>query len=158
MKILLRLCFVSLMVFGIASQYAAGRDATAAADAQSRLVDGLKRLHLHIEPATSDDVFSARSPSCEAPIKLTLARIDGGDADTLVRLRSPDHEIRYVYLGSVDAKRSEASILLRWLLTHVRFVLGLSPMDAPSQLVLVVLPKSCPDLAALPWSALSPGT
>lgn len=158
MKILLRLCFVSLMIFGLASQCAAGRVGVVAADAQGRLFDGLKRLDLQIEHATTDDVLTARSRSCKAPIQLTLSRIDGADDDTLAQLRSPDDSVRYIYLGSVEAKRSQPSIMLRWLQAHILFVLGLRPLDAPSQLVFVVLPGTCPDLAALPWSALSPGS
>ena len=158
MKILLRLCFVSLIVLGSASQCAAGRDGVAAADAQSRLSYGLERLDLHIDSATTDDVLRVRSPSCKAPIRLTLARIDGGNADTLAQLGSPNDDIRYIYLGSVEAKWSQTTILLRWLQTHVRFALGLISMDAPSQFVLLMLPKTCPDLAALPWSTLSPGS
>ena len=158
MKALIRVCFVSLMVFGVASQFAAPRADGAAADAQGRLFDGLKRLNLHIDRAPTDDVIIARSPSCQAPIQLTLARIDGGDADTLVKLRSPNDDIRYIYLGSADAQRNQMSILRRWLQAHVLFVVGRAPIDAPSQLVFVVLPKNCPDLAALPWTILSPGS
>jgi hypothetical protein len=158
MRTLLRLCFVSLMVLAIASQYAVGREGVVAADAQGRLFDGLRRLNLHIDPSPTDGVITARSPSCEAPIQLTLARIDGGDADTLTKLRSPNDDIRYVYLGSADAQRNQISMLLRWSEAHALFVLGLAPIDAPSRLVFVVLPKNCPDLAALPWSTLSPGT
>ncbi len=156
MKTLLRLCFVSLMVLAIASQYAAGREGVVVADAQGRLFDGLRRLNLHIDRYT-DGVITARSPSCEAPIQLTLARIDGGDADTLTKLRSPNDDIRYIYLGSADAQWNQISMLLRWSEAHALFVLGLAPIDAPSQLVFVMLPKNCPDLATLPWSTLSPG-
>jgi hypothetical protein len=156
MKILLRLCFISLIVFGLASQYAAGREGVIAADAQGRLFSGLKQLDLHIDRRNTDNVFTARSPSCEAPIQLALSRIDGADDDTLAQFRSPSGSVRYIYLGSVAAKRSQSSILLRWLQAHVLFVLGLRPLDAPSQLVFVALPGACPDLAALPWSALSP--
>jgi len=158
MKTLIRVCFVSLMVFGVASQFAAPRDDGAAAAAQGRLFDGLKRLDLHIDRAPTDDVITARAPSCQAPIQLTLARIDGGDADTLAKLRSPNDDIRYVYLGSADAQRNQMSILRRWLEAHVLFVLGRARIDAPSQLVFVELPRNCPDLAALPWTALSPGS
>jgi hypothetical protein len=158
MKILLRLCFVSLILFGLASQFAAGREGVVAADARGRLFDGLKRLDLHIDGAATDDVLTARSPSCQAPIQLALSRIDGADDGTLAQLRSPDDTVRYIYLGSVEPKRSQPTILLRWLKARALFVTGLRPLDAPSQLVFVALPGTCPDLAALPWSALSPAS
>jgi hypothetical protein len=35
-------------------------------------------------------------------------------------------------------------------------VLGLRPGEVPRQMVLVTLPPSCPELAALDWAKLSP--
>jgi hypothetical protein len=156
MKILLRCSFIALIVLGVVIQVTGTRRGEPDGKPMASLSAGLERLHLHTSGATSAEVLTGVAPSCGQPIHARLLRIDGSQDEWLRDIRLNDEVIRYVYLGSVSENRDKVRLLSHWIWANVRHIAGWRTARPRFELVLIVLPRSCPDLATLDWASLSP--
>lgn len=157
MKALLRCGFLALIASCLAIQTIASQRGNTDSDPRATLVAGLERLGIQTDRSMSTGVLVGHSPSCVQPIHLMLLPISGKEDEQVSDLGLANEATRYVYLGSVEKKRSEATVLSRWLLARARFIVGLSAVNPDDSLVLVLLPRACPGLDTLEWATLSPG-
>jgi hypothetical protein len=156
MKTLLRCGFVALIVLSVAIQLTHGRRGSADSDPLAALAAGLERLNVRTGRPAAGDILTGHAPSCQQPLQAMLLRIDGADDGRMRGLRPDGGAARYIYLGAVTEQPNRAVILGRWVEASVLFTVGLRATRPQSLLVLVVLPRACPDLAALEWATLSP--
>jgi hypothetical protein len=158
MKALLRLCWITLIVLGIIIQFTRGRRSEADSDLMASLAAGLEQLGVQTEAPTAAGILTGHAQSCEQPLHVMLVGIDGAEEEWLggISQGQSGSMLRYVYLGSVDDTRDRAAMFGRWIWADVLFTVGLRPAKPRPKFVLVVLPKTCPELAALRWSVLSP--
>ena len=156
MKAMLRCGYLALIVLGIAIQVTHGQTATINTDPMAALAAGLRRLKIEPGAPTPDGILTGHTPSCGQPITATVLRIDGADDERVRDLRLDDRLLRYVFLGSVYETRNSFGIAGRWIWASALFNLGLRSSRPAPRLVLVVLPRACPEVAALAWTILSP--
>jgi len=158
MKTLLRLGWITLIVLGIAIQFTRGRRSDADSDLMAGLAAGLEQLDVQTEGPNAAGILTGHSQSCDQALHAMLVGIDGAEEEWLggIRQSQSSNMLRYVYLGSVGDTRDRPAMFRRWIWADVLFTVGLRPAKPRPKFVLVVLPKACPELAALRWSVLSP--
>lgn len=111
-----------------------------------------------LRPAASTlpDTLAALAPDCPQPVTLVRVDFNGlGQAAARSVLALPGAP-RFVYLGAVGTQADAVSIAARWAAASLLRVLGLRAGEVSREVVLVMLPASCPRLAGLDWSKLSP--
>ena len=156
MKALLRCGFVALIASTLAIQTCASWRSNADNNPMVSVASGLSRLGIQTERPMTTDILAGHSTSCELPIHVMLLPIGGQEDERVSDLGLANEATRYIYLGSVRAKRSEAVVLGRWLLARARFVVGFSPVNPSDNLILVLLPRACGSLGTMEWATLSP--
>jgi hypothetical protein len=156
MKALLRSGFVALIASTLAIQTCASWRSNADSNPMASVAAGLARLGIQPEQPMTTDVLVGHTMSCELPIHAMLLPIGGQEDERVSDLGLANEATRYIYLGSVRAKRSEAVVLSRWLLARARFVVGFSPVNPSDTLILVMLPRACRSLETMEWATLSP--
>jgi hypothetical protein len=154
---LLRLGFVALIILCVTIQTGSALRCRSAADAAPDLTGGLELMGIQIDGITAGGALVGHSQACAEPIRAAVARTDGTDDETLGLSRYPDVRLKYIYLGSVEDRRNDSGIIMRWVLARALFVAGLTGFNPRRELVIVALPLRCPDLVKLDWAALSPG-
>lgn len=155
MKPVLRGLFVVLALLVLAAQVARGR-AEAGAGSPPPLADALAGLGLHPTAPAVPDTLAATAAGCGQAVTVAEADFNGfGQTAGQTVLALPGTP-RFVYLGLVGGKPHVAAIATRWAAASLLHVLGLRREKVPRQLVLVMLPRACPELAGLDWSRLSP--
>jgi len=157
MKTLLRCGYLALIVVSVANQLDRGRRGDADSDPMATLSAGLERLNIHTERSSAANILTGQSPSCRQPIYGMLLPIDGREDERLRDLRPTDEVIKYVYLGAVEEDRDGAVMIGRWVWANALFAVGLRSHRPRSNFVVVAVPRACPELATLDWTALSPG-
>jgi len=155
MKLLLRGVFASLLILGLAAQAARVSSGTKS-DEATNLTDGLARLGGRLLATTPSGALTVVVSDCPDPITLAQVGFDGSHDDLLEASRATNTVSRYVYLGFVGNSLDLTAIASRWAAASALSVLGLRRDKTPDKVVVVLLPKTCPNLAALNWSVLSP--
>ena len=116
----------------------------------------LTTLGLHPAASVLPDTLAALAPGCPRPVIVVQVAFDGlGQAAARSVLSLPG-EPRFVYLGAVSEHAGAVSVATRWAAASLLHALGLAAGDVSRTVVLVMLPPSCPRLAGLDWSRLSP--
>ena len=155
MRFLLRGVFIGLAMLVLATQ--AGRlAADMPADEASGFDAGMATLGLRQTTPMLPGTLAAAAPGCAEPLALARVDFNGLGRDAARALLDLPAAPRFVYLGLVGAEASPASVAARWVAASVLHAVGLRPNAAPRDLVLVMLPSSCPALARMDWSRLSP--
>jgi hypothetical protein len=159
MKALFRCGFVALIFLGLTCQVIRSTRGDGDKDPVVTLDERVASLNVRTvrEAASAGaDVLTGWSPLCGKPLYVTLSNVDGSDAGGLQDLHDPGFVEKYVYLGSVEGRPSKVGMTVSWIWASVLFNVG-SLRDKPSRrFVLVSLPRACPDLLRIDWSALSP--
>jgi hypothetical protein len=156
MKVLTRCGFLALIALCLAIQATHGQHGHVDSDPVAGLALGLKRLNVETNPSSEADILIGRSRSCQQPIHAMFLRIDGADAGRLDALPPDETVLRYIYLGSVGQSWDKAAFIRRSIWAGLRFAVGLRSDRSPRDLVVVMLPRACPELANLTWAELSP--
>ncbi len=155
MKALLRAVFIGLVVLTLAAQ--AARIVTEPAMEQASGLDaGFAALGLQLVAPALPGTLAALAPDCAEPLTLATVDRNGHGYGTARALLDWPGEPRFVYLGFVGAHANAVSIALRWAAASFLRLVGLRQLPVPRDVVLVMLPASCPRLPELDWSALSP--
>ena len=163
MTLVLRGVFAALAVLVLAAQVArsgaeavADHPADAAAAFAATFAATFAALGLRPVPPPVPGTLAGVAAGCGQPVSLAWVDFNGlGQAAARALLTLPG-EPRFVYLGFVGARAAPAPIAARWATASLLHVLGLRAGDVPREVVLVMLPPACPQLAGLDWSRLSP--
>ena len=155
MKSALRALFAGLLVLAIVAQAARLMHRDAPAD-DADWTAALSHLGAHVATSTGPRTLAVTVPECAEP--LTLARIDfdGTGDETARALLATAAMPRYAYLGYVGNRIDPVAIGARWAFASVLEVVGLRHDAAPHEVVVVMVPKLCPQLTGRDWSVLSP--
>ena len=159
MTLLLRGVFAALAVLVLAAQVVrSGADAAAGrpADAAAALAAAFPALGLRPAPPPVPGTLAGVAVGCLQPVTLAWVDFNGLGQATASALLTRPGEPRFVYLGFVGARAAPAPIAARWAAASLLHVLGLRAGEVPREVVLVMLPPACPELAGLDWSKLSP--
>lgn len=153
---MVRLGFLVLIALSLLIQLGHGQRGDAAADPAATLVSDLRRMNIETHAVPNTRIFEGRAAGCTAQLHFVLLRIDGADDEMLRALDPRADLIRYVYLGSVRDRRDWTGVTIRSALASASFTVGLRSVRPRPDMVVVALPRACPDLATRDWSKLSP--
>jgi hypothetical protein len=155
MKLLTRCGFLALIALCLAIQATHGQHGDSDSDPMAGLALGLKRLNVETDPSTEADILTGRSRSCQQPIHAMFLRIDGADAERLDGLPQDENVFTYIYLGSAGQSWEKAAIIRRSVWAGLWFAVGLRSGRPPHNLVVVMLPRACPDMGGVVALGLS---
>jgi hypothetical protein len=155
MKLVPRCMFASLLMLGLTAQ-AARMSSGTQSDGVTDLTDRLARLGGRILATTPSGASTAFVSGCPNAVTLAQFGFDGSDADLLDASLATDTVPRYAYLGFVGDRLDFAAIASRWAAASALRVFGLRRDKTPDTVVVILLPKTCPNLTAFDWSVLSP--
>ena len=150
-----RAVFTALAALVRAVQVARSRTDALAAPARDLAAD-LTALGLRPAASPVRGTLAARAPGCAGDIFLTQVDFSGLGETRAQALLAPPDMPRFVNLGFVGAQANTASIGARWAAGSLLHAFGLRPTAVPRQVVLLLLPQTCPRLVDLDWSRLSP--
>ena len=156
MKLAARCGFLALIALCLAIEATHGRDGGIDSGPLAGLARGLQRLSVETDPSPGAGVLIGKSRSCRQPIHAMLLHIDGANSERLDGLPRDDDEVSYIYLGSVGQNWDKAAMIRRSFWAGLQFAVGLRSSRPPTDLVAVLLPRACPELANLSWKDLSP--
>jgi len=156
-KILLRLAFSLLIIIGVAAQFAWLRAAHAPADDDGVVLSATAGLGLRVVPV-SQVLIQAFAPGCADPARIALVGLDATRLLHASNDAAAGSDGLYVFMGKTAARPAFARFYIMRVLADAQAVFGLRSTRAPSHVVHITLPQSCPKLAKLAWVELSPGS
>jgi hypothetical protein len=155
MKVALRCLFGGLAMLTMVTQAARLTSSDVRSDSATDLAGGLARLGLQVA-TTAQGVLTATHPDCPEPVALGWVNFDGTNDNTM-RAPLPTATVaRYAYLGFLGGDVDKVAIGSRWVAASALSALGVRRGAVPRAVVVVRLPKACPELNSIDWSALSP--
>lgn len=158
MRVLLTLVFCALLLLDVRDYSVLQRLQAHGTDPMAKLGAGLAQLGMVYRGSDHDGLILAAAPGCEAPLAVGFFAIDGGENQRFAPLLTPATQPLYIYLGQSRARFSRWDNAFLWVRATVGMVAGWRHETVPRKMVVVVLPKSCPELRKLDWSSLSPWT
>lgn len=158
MKWVLRGLFVSLLVAAMLTQAVRVRSDSPQRGYDTILSHRVAKLGPRVIASTGSSLLIVTVTGCREPVAITYMGADGSGEQETQELLTTDVVARYVYLGSVTDKIDPFVIGARWATASALEALGLRRGDVPRDVVAIMMPKACPELANLDWSVLSPWT
>ena len=156
MRWVLRGVLSGLLVATVLAQVARSTDVDAPAEDYAVLVYQLVTLAQWADVSHEAGVLRATASGCRNPVMITYVNADGRGSEAARALLGADVVVRYVYLGAVVDKLASIAVAGRWATASALAALGLRRAGVPRNAIVVALPRECPQLAELDWSALSP--
>lgn len=152
---LIRATFVVLIAAVALTQFARIR-ASVPMEAPGKLEQDVRALGPHEVPSSIPETVAASVPQCAPQLLLTTVHLDGSGSATARYVLTLPREARFVYLGLAGGTANPVQIAARWATGSALHILGLRERKAPTNVVLVQIPASCPHLKNLDWTKLSP--
>jgi hypothetical protein len=164
MIMVVRGLFAGVLILGLAAQAArtaktANVGATnggAASASTGDLTAALRRLDGRVVATTPSGAVTAVLSRCSDPVTIAQIGFDGSGDGLLDRAAQSEATQLYAYLGFVGDRLDVTAIAGRWVTASALQAIGLRRDNTPAKVVLVLLPKTCPEAADLDWSILSP--
>jgi hypothetical protein len=156
MRALLRFVFVVLIALGLATQALRAGHGGGDPNPKATLIGRLAALGVRGTDLPGTNFIEARSALCAQPFVVAILHVDGRDDETVRPFVRPDVVMRYLYLGTVEPHPSQLRLTARSRWAALLYHVGLRNSLPPDVMAMVAWPRSCPRLAAVDWTALSP--
>jgi hypothetical protein len=156
MIMVVRGLFAGLLMLNLAAQAARTANDGALDAGTGDLTAALLRLDGHVIATTASGAVTAVLSRCSDPITVAQVGFDGSGDGLLDIAAETEAAHRYAYLGFVGDRLDVTAIAGRWMTASALQVFGLRRDKTRAKIVVVLLPKTCPEAADLDWSILSP--
>jgi hypothetical protein len=148
--------FAGLLMLGVIANVVRMSDSITLDSAPSDLGAELALLGARIVGTTPSGVSAVAFPGCANLVTVGQMGFDGQGSTSFDAPQATDSTRRYAYLGFVSSRLNLMAIAGRWAIASAQQVFGLRRGSPSETMVFVMIPKSCPDLAKIDWSVLSP--
>jgi hypothetical protein len=99
--------------------------------------------------------FSLQKGGCSGPVYVSRAPINGETLDLLYQLADNDSQVLFGYRGAIYQEPPIIRAYLAWKIQDVLSAMKLSATAPQSDMLMVIAPRHCSGIDALPWQDFS---